>query len=96
MSSFNYPPMKPSLLALLIASALSLSACAVQNDQDATSPDDQPRYDQSSWKSMIPDSCDSFFDGCNNCKRTPGSELAACTRKYCEVYEKPRCLDDEL
>lgn len=44
---------------------------------------------------MIPDTCQSFFDGCNHCRRSPGSSVAACTRKYCEKYAKPTCLDEE-
>ena len=44
---------------------------------------------------MIPDTCQSFFDGCNNCRRSPGSSVAACTRKYCEKYAKPICLDEQ-
>lgn len=51
-------------------------------------------YDQNSWKTMIPDSCLSFFDGCNNCRRSSSSAVAACTRKACIKYEKPVCLDE--
>lgn len=51
-------------------------------------------YDQHSWKTIISDSCQSFFDGCNNCKRITGKSDAACTRKMCKNgYEKPKCLD---
>ena len=53
-------------------------------------------YDANSWKTMIPASCMSFFDGCNNCRRAEGSEIAACTRKACAAYEKPRCLDEPI
>ncbi len=52
-------------------------------------------YDQNSWKIMIPDSCLSFSDGCNTCRREAGNDLAACTRKFCQQYEKPTCLDEK-
>jgi len=51
------------------------------------------KYNQNSWKTIIPDSCRSYFDGCNNCRRSPASDIAACTRKMCIEYEKPICLD---
>lgn len=50
-------------------------------------------YDQQSWKTLIPSSCVSFFDGCNNCRRMEGVEDAACTRMFCETYRKPECRD---
>ena len=50
-------------------------------------------WDADSWKSLIAEDCRAFYDGCNNCRRAEGSETAACTRKACAVYEKPRCLD---
>ena len=53
-------------------------------------------YDADSWKTMIPVSCKNFFDGCNNCRRAEGSEIAACTRKACQQYQEPRCLDDPI
>lgn len=53
-------------------------------------------YDSESWKTMIPESCSSYFDGCNNCNKAPGSEMGACTRKFCEEYQEPRCLDEEI
>lgn len=57
--------------------------------------DDVVEYDQNSWQEMIDDSCLSFSDGCNTCRREPGSNIAACTRKACMRYEKPECLDEE-
>lgn len=59
-----------------------------------TTPSGTP-YNQDSWKNLIADSCQTFTDGCNTCTRTPGSELAACTKKACFNYERPRCLDEE-
>ncbi len=52
-------------------------------------------FDQNSWKEIIADDCQSFSDGCNNCRREAGSDVAACTRKACQNYEKPKCLDTE-
>ena len=51
-------------------------------------------YDQSSWKTMIAESCATYFDGCNTCRRAPGSNASACSRKACGQYQKPQCLDD--
>ena len=50
-------------------------------------------YDQNSWETIIPGSCLSFSDGCNNCRRSTASGIAACTRKACVKYKKPVCLD---
>ncbi len=69
----------------LLATTCVLCACSSQ---------EEITYDQNSWETMIPESCASFFDGCNNCNRTPGS-AAACTRMFCEQYQEPKCLDDE-
>jgi hypothetical protein len=65
-----------------------------ENDQPAAD-DPSAVYDQNSWKTMIPDSCMSFFDGCNNCQRIEGEAEAACTRMYCETYGKPECRDEK-
>lgn len=47
--------------------------------------------------SSIPTTCKSYFDGCNNCMRDEANPDAdACTTKACEVYETPKCLDDEI
>jgi membrane-bound inhibitor of C-type lysozyme len=60
--------------------------------QEAVVPDKET-YNQDSWKTMIADSCTSYFDGCNNCTRAEGSTMAACTEKFCNAYQKPECLD---
>ncbi len=52
------------------------------------------RYDAESWQTLIPDSCQAYFDGCNQCRRSAAGEVAACTRKACLTYKKPYCLDD--
>lgn len=43
---------------------------------------------------VIPETCTSWFDGCNNCFVNDG-ELGGCTRKYCapEVMQEPKCLE---
>lgn len=56
----------------------------------------QAAYHANSWRSLIPDDCQAFFDGCNRCARATDSEVAACTRMACAQYEKPRCLDKSM
>lgn len=51
-------------------------------------------YDQNSREKLIAEECKTFFDGCNSCFRSENGETA-CTRKYCENYEKPYCTDEE-
>jgi len=63
-----------------------LSACSGEETQE---------YTQDSWKTMIPDTCLSFTDGCNTCSRSEGSDVAACTKMFCQQYSKPECLDSE-
>ena len=46
------------------------------------------QVDKDSWKTVIQESCNSFYDGCNTCNRSDGNnDLIACTERYCEVYE---------
>ena len=74
---------------LSLGAILLLAGCGTQNSGPTiqlVNPD--------SWKTMIPATCQSFFDGCNNCTRTADGE-AACTEMFCERYEMPKCLDDE-
>jgi len=52
-------------------------------------------FDARSWKTEIAESCSSFFDGCNTCRRVEGAGGAACTRMFCGEYKQPRCLDEE-
>lgn len=49
-------------------------------------------YDQNSWKNIIPESCQSFNDGCNGCGRQDDGTIV-CEEKYCENYTKPVCID---
>lgn len=53
-------------------------------------------YDTDSWKTIIPDTCSRFFDGCNQCRRVPGNIDVACTRMSCPRYSKPECLDNSV
>lgn len=75
-----------------------LSGCAskTQDTFKAPSPTAPTKevYDQKSWETIIEDTCVSFSDGCNTCRRMPDGG-AACTRKGCSRYEKPKCLDEE-
>ncbi|MDO4714595.1 MAG: hypothetical protein Q4B28_08435 [bacterium] len=51
-------------------------------------------YHAESWKSIIPESCQTFNDGCNQCSRRPDTDEVACTLMYCEEYAEPKCTDD--
>ena len=73
------------VLALLL-----LGACQTERLRDA----DEAGYSSQSWRETIPESCRVFFDGCNPCRREPGAEAAACTRKACVKYREPVCLDN--
>lgn len=42
----------------------------------------------------IPQTCTSWFDGCNTCMAKDGV-LGGCTRKYCETTGVPLCLEHE-
>lgn len=50
------------------------------------------QYQMDSWKSIIPDNCVVFYDGCNQCRRSPGSDMAACTKRMCVRFDKPKCI----
>lgn len=75
--------------ALSFGAILLLAGCKPQ-----FSPSKAKGIDSESWKTVIPESCQSFFDGCNQCTKTADGE-AACTEMYCEKYDTPKCLDDE-
>ena len=55
----------------------------------------QTSYTSQSWKTLIDESCQAYFDGCNQCRRALGAKAVACTRKACQSYQKPYCLDDK-
>lgn len=61
---------------------------------DYTQPKQEPTtYNSESRKTLIPETCKSFFDGCNNCSKIENEANAACTMMYCETYQQPKCLD---
>jgi len=76
-------------LAILTFSIFMLFSCTQKEEQKT------PEYTSESWQTMIPETCTSFFDGCNNCFRTEGSEDVGCTEMFCQNYEEPKCLDLE-
>lgn len=78
----------------LLPTLFVIPLCLLLGSCNAISAGDTGEYDAESWKNLIASECKAFFDGCNNCRRSEGSEVAACTRKACTVYEKPRCLDE--
>lgn len=80
----------PGFIMLLTTGCSAMS----QSSGNAGSSTQEMSYDENSWKTMIPDSCLSYFDGCNNCRRSKPGEVTACTRKACFKYQKPRCLDN--
>lgn len=51
--------------------------------------------DRTTWlfdgecQSEVPAGCLSWYDGCNWCSRESGSALAACTLRYCYLYDAP-------
>lgn len=59
-----------------------------------TADDADRTYHADSWRSLISESCHTYFDGCNTCTRNPDTGVAACTRKACEQYQQPKCLDN--
>ena len=84
-------------LPIVMILVLIFSACTAKQDPVAKAEADTPtvalEYDMNSWKTIVGDECRSFSDGCNNCFREPGG-MAACTRKACSNYQRPRCLDE--
>jgi membrane-bound inhibitor of C-type lysozyme len=80
------------LSAVFAATMLAWIATASQAGGDP----DGTIYDADSWKTMIPASCQSYFDGCNQCRRGETEATSACTRKACAVYQKPRCTDEPI
>lgn len=72
-----------------------LASCTSQQQPPADVPTPPTTFNQNSWKTTISDTCQSFYDGCNNCMRGEDSETIACTRRYCHAYTEPTCLDDQ-
>ncbi|RDV28192.1 hypothetical protein DXV75_04345 [Alteromonas aestuariivivens] len=72
----------------IVLIALGLAACQSHNEEAMP----VTGFNSDSWKTMIPQSCEQYFDGCNQCRRGP-SGVAACTRKFCAEYQQPACLE---
>ena len=53
---------------------------------------EEKNFDENSWKEIISENCEHFFDGCNHCKRIVDWELV-CSDLTCEEYGKPECTD---
>lgn len=82
---------------LLLSLTFLVSACSPTVEDASQVPEQEPvTYTETSWQEMIDASCQSYFDGCNNCRRNLETGLAACTRKFCAEFEQPRCLDQEM
>lgn len=86
-------------VAVLLLCVSLVAACVVGGgpdpDPELDSSAPMPmEYNADSWRTIIPAACTRFFDGCNQCTRAAGAEMAACTRKACMSYQKPACLDE--
>ena len=77
----------------------------ILNAQGKTNCNNNCNKDNHSWKQeniifdiipptnnphIIPSSCTTWYDGCNNCQVTNG-QLGACTRMMCFIMDNPRC-----
>jgi hypothetical protein len=80
--------MKKIALSLVMLGLLVLVGCASKPTAVV--------YDATSWEDMVPATCKNFFDGCNQCMRMPDSDVAACTKMFCEIYAEPYCLDEDV
>ena len=83
--------MKKSILWLTVILWLGtviLAGCNKTSNEEVT-------YNQDSWKEIISEDCQRFFDGCNFCSKAEDWE-AICTEMFCEIYKEPKCTDDEF
>jgi hypothetical protein len=80
--------MKKIIVSLFVFSLLVLAGCALTSSEEVS-------YDANSWKEVIDVSCQSFFDGCNQCIRMSGSDEAVCTKMFCDTYAEPYCTDED-
>jgi hypothetical protein len=80
--------MKKIIVLLFVLSFAVFGGCAKNSIQVS--------YDANSWQDIIDSDCQSFFDWCNQCMKTPGSDVAACTKMYCETYVQPYCTDEDV
>ena len=89
--------MKLRILFVWVLCILILSGCTSSKpNTNEQKPSPNGIYTAESWKEIIPESCQSFNDGCNQCIRIiseTGAVDASCTKMYCENYKKPVCTD---
>lgn len=79
---------KLPILTLLFVS-LFLVWCAKQDQAGEV-------YTSESWKTIIPESCQTFYDWCNTCIRLESDPTQVwCTKMFCETYAMPYCADEE-
>lgn len=41
-----------------------------------------------------PAGCNAWYDGCNTCTCDGPGQLGACTKRFCDVYEEAKCVDE--
>ncbi|MFA6274446.1 MAG: hypothetical protein WC662_04770 [Candidatus Paceibacterota bacterium] len=83
------------LAALALWYGLKENKKNLSNENSNTTFQNNNNYSNNSWKTLIPDTCLKFNDGCNTCVRSNLNEKGACTKINCAVYQKPYCLDSE-
>lgn len=86
------------LLSLWLLSLAFLTGCTYSISKKPTTPPDttliNSGYTTDSWKTTIPETCQSFYDGCNHCSRVGTWTDIACTEMYCEIYSESYCKDN--
>lgn len=83
------------VFSFFVVGCQSITPSDTKNSTLPPSESEAPLYTDQSWETLIDDSCQVFFDGCNTCRRMSDGG-AGCTRMMCQVYEQPRCMDDEV
>jgi outer membrane lipoprotein SlyB len=49
--------------------SMIIAAIAIMTLGGCTKTSNTVQYNEESWKTMVPSTCTSFFDGCNTCNR---------------------------
>lgn len=85
-----------TLIAILVV-CFGIAGCTRESNMYTPTTDtmDQTQTDMTATRGEIPENCTVYFDGCNTCHKNEDG-TSACTRKYCEQYEKSYCMDDEI
>lgn len=89
--------MNYSIFWLCALSLIYLAGCTTlkhEHNHTDHSHDTDHIHEQHSTHA-IDETCKVYFDGCNTCHKNEDG-TSACTRKYCEQYEKSYCMDDEI